>query len=236
MNQSVNLDKVYKKTLADQTYDIIYNSIINGEIKPGEKLVEAQLAEMLQVSRTPIREALKRLRATDLVEGNSYSKMTVKKITPDEIIEIAELRTVLEIYTMKKAVDNCTDEDTAVLQKILDDSYIEIKANNYPRIISLNTAFHDKIISMSNSSTAIQMLASLRDILYRHRVVGVISGNNWRNYESHCKLLEAFKNRDKESAIEEIVSHMEYSKQSTLDGLMAGLEANSVHEVLNSNK
>lgn len=219
MSLNINIDKPNKKTLADQTYDILYNSIISGEFRTGDELVEQQLAKILQVSRTPIREALKRLKAMDLVEGNSYSKMTVKRITPEEIDEVTDIRTLLEIYTIEKAVDNCTPEDIRALEAILEKTYEQIKAGDLIEVISLNAQFHETLSRISGKKMAIQMLNSLRDILNRHRIAGLASGYCWRNYEAHLRLVDALRNKDKARAIEEIKRHMQESKQSSLEGL-----------------
>jgi DNA-binding GntR family transcriptional regulator len=226
MSINANIDKPNKKTLAEQTYEILYNGIINGEFRTGDELVEQQLAKILQVSRTPIREALKRLKAMDLVEGSSYSKMTVKKITPEEIDEVTDIRTLLEIYTMEKAVDHCTPEDIRALETILEKTREQIMAGNLIEVISLNTQFHETLIGISGKKMAIQMLNSLRDILNRHRIAGLASGYSWRNYEAHLRLVDALRRKDKVSAVEEIRRHMQESRQSSLEGLAAEMNQN----------
>jgi len=211
---------VNKKTLAEQVFDILYDSIINGEIEPGQELVEHQLSKSLQVSRTPIREAFSRLKAMGLVEGNSYSKVTVKGITPEEIDEVTDIRTLLEIYTMKYTVENCTPKDIKELEEILEESYQYIKSGDYKKAVAINTRFHETLNRISGKKNAIRMLASLRDILYRHRVFGMtIKEYNMRNYDSHKRIIEALKRKDTKAAIEEITRHMQQAKEASMEGL-----------------
>ena len=222
MDFDANIDKPNKKTLAEQTYDILYRKIIYGELKPGDELVEHQLSQMLQVSRTPVREALKRLKAMDLVEGSSYSKMTVKGITLEEIDEVTDLRTLLEIYTIEKAVDSCTPEDIRTLEEILEKSYAEMQSGNLAGIIAMNTQFHETLNGISGKKMAVQMLGTMRDILNRHRIARAAVASAWHNYEAHLEIMDALKNKDKERAVAEITRHMEETKEALLKGMAAG--------------
>lgn len=208
-----------KKTLAEQTYEILYNGIISGRFKPGDVLTEVQLAEQLHISRTPVREALKRLKEMGLLVGSSYTRMTVKEITREEINEVMHIRTLLEMYTIEAAVTACTDKDIQVLEGILEKTRNALEQNNYSELFAYNSQFHEYLTQISGKEVALQLLNTLRTRVAHYRVIGRPSGMHWRNYEGHCRMVEHLRNRDKQKLVAEVLKHTEESRTSTLAGL-----------------
>lgn len=212
--------ELYKKTLTDQIYEVLYKSIIAGEILSGQELVEHQLSREFNISRTPIREAFNRLKAIGLVEGNNYSKVMVKGFSREEIEEVYDIRTLLETYSIEKAIENFTEEDIVFLEDILKQAYDHIMSGNVNKVVEINTIFHEKINRISGKKQAIKMLNSLRDII----IISRVSGNKDKDfslqvYQSHLRLVQAIKNKDKMSAVAEIKKHMEESKQTALSSM-----------------
>lgn len=211
-----------KKTLAEQIYDILYNAIITGSLKPGEELVEHQLATKLSVSRTPIREAFSRLRAEGLVEGNNYTKMVVKTLSVEEIEEVFDLRTLMEIYAIEATIDRCTDQDIANLEDILQESAANIAVGDLIKVVEYNTLYHETLNRISGKKRVIQLLSTFRDISLRYRVFGIKTQEfAFELYQSHLRILECIKRRDKQGAVHEIKAHMEESKEATIKGFCA---------------
>jgi len=93
-----------QSTLSDRVYDAILEQLMNKNIRPGEKLSEEVLSSMLGVSRTPVREALRRLSIEGLVDFSPRCGMSAKEITPQDITELYDLRRCLEIHAAKRAI------------------------------------------------------------------------------------------------------------------------------------
>ena len=209
-----------KKTLAEQAYEILYTDIVSGKYRPREELTEVQLAEQLQISRTPVREALKRLKDMGLLVGNNYSRMNVKVTTREEVEEVMDIRTMLEIYTIEAAIDCCKQEDIQALERILERTKAALERDATEEVISCNSQFHEYLYQISGKEVTIQLLNSLRTRLSHYRVMGRSSGMHWRNYEGHVRIVEHIRNKDKERLVAEILKHTLESKESILAGLV----------------
>ena len=107
------------KSLADQVYERLEESILNGEYSPGDILTEKQLSVELGVSRTPIREALSRLEYDSLVKETSQGT-EVRGINEDDVKDLYDVKKNLETLAVKKAVENMTEEDIKALKDVVD--------------------------------------------------------------------------------------------------------------------
>lgn len=97
-------------------YEILREAITSGVFEPGEHLQQDRIADMLDVSRMPVRASLQRLETDGLVVFNPHRGATVRELTPDEIAEIYELRILLETYALRRAIENITDDQIAELK------------------------------------------------------------------------------------------------------------------------
>ncbi len=152
-------------TTKNAVYDKLYNAIVIGHLKPGERLLERELAEKLGVSRTPIREALLMLEKERLVKAKPYKGITVVKLTLHEAWEIYNMRQVLEGMAVKLAAQRIHkkgfEEDIHFLRENIEKQKIALNNQDQAKATLLNLEFHMYIINMTRHDLLKRMIQPL---------------------------------------------------------------------------
>jgi len=138
------------------------NMIILGAFLPKERLVEADLAQKMEVSRAWIRDALKNLETKGLVKMTPYRGAIVTDLTEKEVEELFQVRLVLERLANRLACENIQQSDSKSLRKIADRIKESYKKNDFNEMLNANIQFHSYITELSKNNTLIQMIAQLR--------------------------------------------------------------------------
>lgn len=175
------------------------DAILKGRFKPGERLTESNLAQMFQVSRNPIREALRALQTEGLVEVNPRKGARVRLVSDEEAEEVIELRADLEGINARNAARRCDDEMRAVLQKILEEGNEIAKQPDTERLMSINDRFHNVLADAGKNRYLADYVRTLRE-----RTLWLFaSARNDRaieSWEEHAAILEAVITGDAELA------------------------------------
>ncbi len=194
-----------KRGLSHSIYDTLRRGILRGEIPAGERFVEERLASVLGASRTPVREALQKLRQEELLEKLRYGGYEVRRIAAQDIEEIFGIRSVLESYAAVLATRRKDEELMAELEGIIQKSRVAMEKRQVEEIISLNTEFHDRLYRASGSQRLYKMIQELRDHFYRFRRVILSRGSMLRtSLRDHERMMRAMAKGD-EKAVERIV-------------------------------
>jgi DNA-binding GntR family transcriptional regulator len=159
MEELASLTKQHQ-SLAELTYQMIRNMIISGEIQPGEWLRQEQLAQQLEVSHTPIRQALDWLVANGLAERVPHKGVRISEINENEIAEIYCLRLLIDPIVARLAAKNISDNQIERLKLIIEQSEKITSLNDMPSRRRLNTEFH-KTISDSAGFGTLQRLSEI---------------------------------------------------------------------------
>jgi DNA-binding GntR family transcriptional regulator len=209
--------------LRDQTYDIIKNMIIVREIEPGKKINEEQLAKEIQVSRTPIREALCRLGNEGIVKIIPRRGAFVADLTEINVSEILLIREVLEGLVARLAAENIDEKTLEKLRKALEKVSTTPEKNrdliNYTRS---EVNFHALLLSATNN----QMLKNMMEIVNAHlqiirlRTV-VIPQRAQKTVKEHQQILKAIENRDASAAEELMRQHVRSVREVALKNIEA---------------
>ncbi len=200
------------KTLSVRVYDMILNLIIEGELKVDERINSDMIAKSFGVSRTPVREALKSLEKTGLVQFKSYSGAYVRKLTIAEIEEIYSIRMQLEAFAIKKAVDSVSDSDIKKLQKIQDEIEFMISRNpiDVKKIYDLNERFHMELYMISEMPKLCEIIENLWINLSLYRFLLASNQNYSSEIKSeHQEYIRCLVERDKDKIIEMVVKNLE---------------------------
>lgn len=146
--------------------DLIRRAILDGTLRPGQRLTEEGLAGELQISRTPVREALRVLRAEGLIESAPYQGSTVRAYTIDDLDDIYQLRAVLEGHAARRAAQRITEEDVGTLKESCDRlvSLGDATDENVARIVDENLFFHMKILEIAGSSRLATMVRKVIEL------------------------------------------------------------------------
>lgn len=195
-----------KKTLSEKIYDKLKKLIMEGELEKGTKITETAIANIFDVSPTPVREAFKKLSSEGLIEITSWKGVVVKGFDQKDLLEIYECREALESMAGKLAAQNITENDIQILENILRqcDETDEIK-----KIIDLNTTFHNEIIRIAANERLKKLLNDLINvILYDRDISNRYLIRRAEIQKEHFDILKALKEKDINESSKLISQHI----------------------------
>lgn len=209
-----------RTSLGQDVFDYLKHAIIDETIKPGSRLVESKIAEMLGISRTPLREALHKLEREDWIEKMPSGGFQVVTLTRDDIEETFGIRSVLEAYAARLAAENYQDRDLVPLEKKMMEFKTCIDAGDRDKLSAINTQFHDLLYSLSKSPKLIKMISQLRAQISRFRQI-ILKQEAYarKSSEDHIKMLDAIKKRDGDTVEKLVKEHILNGKHAVLTRL-----------------
>ena len=151
MNDNFQVDMNEYLPLRDVVFNTLRRAILKGELKPGERLMEIQLAQRLGVSRTPVREAIRKLELEGLVNMMPRRGAVVAEITLQDLEDVLEVRAVLEELAVQKACENITEDQLRDLKKAANDFKRSLEDDNLLACVETDMAFHEIIYSAANN-------------------------------------------------------------------------------------
>ncbi len=150
-----------RKNLSDQAYEAIRDALMNGQLVPGEKLILRPLSEQFSISATPMREALLKLVASDVLEFDHRGTVQVPMFETVQHVEILKVRAMLEGYALEDLCEHATDKEIDELAAVQDDLDASQKERNFEESIRLNASFHLKLCKLSNLSVVPDFVENL---------------------------------------------------------------------------
>jgi DNA-binding GntR family transcriptional regulator len=186
----------------DYAFMEIKQRIISGELAPGQPLVEESLTNELEISRTPLREALQRLEMEELVVRLPNGRLRVASISKKEVEEIFVARSMLEGIIAGQVAKNAQEQDIQNLQGILRMIQVGSENRNYDEIIFYGAEFHTCLYEISGNKTTVKILAMLNDHIQRYRQLFPRNGKERteRAVAEHTEILEKIIAKDPEGA------------------------------------
>ena len=189
--------------LRDVVFNTLREAILKGDLKPGERLMELQLAAKLGVSRTPIREAIRMLEQEGLAVTIPRKGAEVAKMTEKDMQDVLQVREALDELAASIACELMTDEELSALTASIDDFESSIRTKDVKRIAEMDEKFHDIIYQATGNPKLVNILNNLREQMYRYRVEYLKDEKNYSLLlEEHRAIVEAFTNKNKEKATE----------------------------------
>ncbi|WP_419726031.1 GntR family transcriptional regulator [Terrisporobacter petrolearius] len=208
----LNLDNY--KPLRDVVFENLRTAILEGNLKAGKRLMEVQLAEQLGVSRTPIREAIRKLELEGLVVMLPRKGAYVANMSFKDLIDVLEIRASLEGLAASLASERLRDEDIVELERVAKEFEKSVRETDIDTVLKKDVEFHEKIFLMANNKKLYHLITSLWEQVHRFRVTYV------SNYEAslslvdeHNRILEAIKSGDSELAKKYATEHIELAEQ-----------------------
>lgn len=196
-----------RATAHEYVRDVLRRAILNGELTGGVRLVQAELAATLNVSTTPVREALRDLASEGLVRFDPHRGAVVTELDAEELNDIYEIRRILEPHAMRQAVPQVTDKLLerlrAVHQRMIDDPHSA-------SFVDLNRVFHLAIYEAGASARLLTIIRSLEDaaVMYIGSALGTVPGLREDAIRDHEAILTALENHDVEAAVDAIGRHL----------------------------
>ncbi|NDZ18578.1 hypothetical protein C7T35_08375 [Variovorax sp. WS11] len=186
---------------AEQVCDRIRAAILSGELKPGSKLTEQDLAAELEVSRTPIREAIRQLEVERLVRRTPFVGVTVTQLRPEEVIELLDIREVLEGLVARLATRNMDIHHLQRLKKLMQQLAASARKGDVAVYLDHALAFRRALVECCRSATLSEHVLAIEN---RLRLTGsrtaLLPGRLEAAIEEHQKLLDAIERSDADDA------------------------------------
>ncbi|MBQ1310829.1 MAG: GntR family transcriptional regulator [Blautia sp.] len=203
--------------LRDVVFNTLRQAILKGELKSGERLMEMELAQRLGVSRTPIREAMRKLELEGLVVMIPRKGAHVAGITEKDLSDVLEVRITLESMAVEKACRNMDEEQIGRLNLASRNFAHTIQEGDVTKLAEADEAFHEVIYQASGNAKLIQVLANMREQMYRYRLE-YLKDEEAREQllAEHQELVSAIRERDERKAKEITFSHLENQRQAIL--------------------
>jgi DNA-binding GntR family transcriptional regulator len=221
----LHLEEVDRQSLPDKIVQALRRSIVTGALKPGSRLLEADLAGQLGVSRAVLREALRTLQREGLVESRHNRGTFVATVSAEDLMEIYSLRSLLEGYAACRVAQQATAEQVAELQERVDEVLTAAKARNGRWVAEADLRFHKAIWEMVGHKRLLQTLAGLeshlRMILAVHAEVYEFSLDSVGGHE---QIMTAIRSGDGSRASELMRLHIESSAQMMRDFLSSAID------------
>ncbi|NLK00202.1 MAG: GntR family transcriptional regulator [Clostridia bacterium] len=196
---------------------MLREAILNGKLRPGDRLVERELAEQLGVSRTPVREALRKLELENLVTHIPRKGVVVSEISRRDIIEILDIRASLEGLAARIGATKVKDADIDELKGYHEKMEEAVRNQDGEELNESHDQFNKKILEIAASPRLTQMVSSLWDYISRFTKMGyAVPGRTNMAMKEHALLIDALAARDAEAAERIAEEHIVNSKSVTL--------------------
>lgn len=203
--------------LREVVCETLRDAIRKGILAPGERLMEIQLAEELGVSRTPVREAIRKLELEGYVIMMPRRGTYVANLSIRDVNEVFEIRTSLDSLASGLAAERITDEELEQLQRLLVSIGEYIKEGDMDRIVETDMEFHDLLYQASRNSRLVGIIFNLREQLMRFRSTSMsYPGRLQATHEEHCRIVEAIARGDVKEAQAASEYHMEQAEHTLL--------------------
>lgn len=215
---STNWDAEDLISLRERVYLHIKDLILEGEFKTGDRLVERELAERLNISRTPIREALFRLESQGFVKTVPRKGVIVADISEKEIIEVFTILSSLEVLAAKLAVQKLDEETKSKIADYI--QKVEECLDNESAFTDLHGEYNHLLYSAAKNSKLYEILSGLSDYIRAFAKIGYKNpGRAVKSMEEHVKIMEAIMNQESEMAEYLTKIHMENSKKAYIESV-----------------
>ena len=203
--------------LRDVVFKTLRQGLLTGELKPGERLMEIHLANKLGVSRTPIREAIRKLELEGLVTMIPRRGAEVAQITEKSMKDVLEVRKVLDNLSVELACERITEEEKEQLKNACVDFEEAVKTGDFAMIAKTDVAFHDIIVAATRNIRLSQMVNNLAEQMYRYRFEYIKdSTQHARLVQEHEEICKGIVEGDKEKALSAIEAHIDNQEIAVL--------------------
>lgn len=209
MNDKLELNMDAYLPLRDVVFNTLREAILRGDLVPGERLMELQLASKLGVSRTPIREAIRMLEQEGLAITIPRKGAIVAGMTEKDMQDVLEIREALEELSVQVACDKITDEQIAMLRETMENFKESLESGDIKRMAEADVEFHNVIYQATDNPKLINMLSNLQEQMYRYRVEYLKNPDNHDQLlQEHEAIYKGILEKDKDGVTQMIRRHI----------------------------
>ena len=219
MEQNLKVNENEYLPLRDVVFNTLRQAILRGEFKPGERLMEIQLANKLGVSRTPIREAIRKLELEGLVIMIPRKGAEVADITEKSLRDVLEVRKALEELAVQLACEKITQEELEELEHAGENfKKVLKKSKDITEVAEADVRFHDVIYMATDNQKLILLLNNLREQMYRYRVEYLKREEaHPQLIAEHAAIIEYISKGEKKAATDVMCKHIDNQVTTVID-------------------
>lgn len=207
-------------TLADRAYRELRSAIVAGRLEPGSPIVEAELATLLGVSRTPVREALRRCELEGYLGRHGSGRLVVVPPTREMVEQLFDIRIMIEEYAARLAAERISDAELARLEALVEEDFLALGRPHSDRLAELNGEIHGTVLEASRNRTLVLIMRSFEGRPHGLRVFAVGDPERRRRFvDDHRELVSLLRDGDAEGAARLIRSHLWRAREVLLEGL-----------------
>ncbi len=212
--------------------DAIRDAILEGRLRPGERLKEDMIARELAVSRTPVREAIAMLQAEGLLEAPQHRGAQVRSYTPSELEEIYDLRSILEGYAARRAATRITDAELTRLRRSCE-AMEKLRPDDLEHLVIQNGIFHDTILDAADAKRLTAMVTQVRAVPLVYQSYAWYTPDQLHtSLEYHWRVLDALEHHDARRAERDMRHHLNNARGALTSGYAQAAEAGAEHVAL----
>lgn len=217
MQQSFHINADEFLPLRDVVFNTLRQAILTGELKPGERLMEIHLADRLGVSRTPIREAIRKLELEGLVTMIPRRGAEVAQITEKSMNDVLEVRRAVDALCVELACERITAEELAALKEACDAFEKSVETGDLKQIAQADVELHDIIVEATENQRLIQLVHNLSEQMYRYRFEYIKDfSQHQRLIEEHRIIYDSIVRKDAETASNAAKEHIDNQKKAII--------------------
>jgi len=206
------------RQLKDVVYAKLRLEILTGKIAGGTHITESSIANRLEVSRTPVREALQRLTQEKLITPLLRAGYLVEDMSDEDIQDLFSTRFAIERLVMEKAVQYISKDELVLMAENIEETKHCIQSCELQRMTELDLEFHAIIYKASRSKSLYRICSNLGDLTMKYRYGLNLVGDLWDEaIQHHTAIYQALTEKDKERAVAAIIDHGEQAKTQLID-------------------
>ena len=204
-----NTDLSQNRPIKDVVYESIRKTLIEHKVPVGERFIEKEYSDRLNISITPVRESLKQLEVEGLVKYVPRLGVVVNRITREDVIEIYKIRSSLELLVATEAMKHITQSDVDRITKLLDDTQKESLENNIDEVVKLFSEFNSQLYNLSKMKILPNMISNLNNYLHRFRTISIEDPvRRERAILEHRQIIKSIVERDRDLSEMIIKKHL----------------------------
>ena len=226
-NLKIRIDN--HRTLREQILSTIRGAIVNGQIRPGTRIMEPELAERFGISRTPIREAIRQLESEGLISVIPRKGAIVASISPQDISNFFDLKMILEGHAARLAAKNLTENDLMKMERVNRQIEAASTKKNLSRVLDLHNEFHEIFLRACGNDKLHAIVQNLVTQFHRFHLIPVMPGTIKGSIRHHTEIIEAFRRKDAARAEELVRKNALYGKNLLLGELAKAWPSRTAH-------
>ncbi|MDP2600354.1 MAG: GntR family transcriptional regulator [Deltaproteobacteria bacterium] len=224
MQLSVKINK--NKTLRESIADVLRNSIMQGELKPGVKISEPAYARQFGISRTPVREAFRQLDSEGFLQVLPRRGARVAPLSEKDVREFYEIKAELESYAARLAAPRLTPKDIDRMENLNDQMEKCHLQKDYKKVFNLHNEFHEVFIKACGNEQLHQLLKMLANKFQRFRILLTIAGKSEGSIAQHREIIEAFRQKNSGAAARLVAENAMFGKEVIISEILGEIALN----------